>query len=96
MKKSIFGRPFEDLLAEQMKDPEFAAEYNRLGPEYEVIEAMIDAKIKKGFSQADIAKRMGTTQSAVSRALSGSVKPSLDFLQRYALAIDKKLKIDFV
>jgi transcriptional regulator with XRE-family HTH domain len=76
-----------------MKDPEIKSEYDRLGPEYEIIEAIIRKRIEKNLSQKQLATKMGTKQSALSRLESGTYNPSLLFLKKIATALDSKLSI---
>ena len=38
-------RTFDDYLAEQMKDPEFKAEWDRLEPEFAIVRAIYEAPI---------------------------------------------------
>ncbi len=42
---------FDDYLAKQLKDPEFKKEYDALEPEFEVMRAIMDARIEKGLTQ---------------------------------------------
>lgn len=50
--------------AEQMKDPEYAAEYERLRPEYDIIDAIIAARAEENLTQRELAQRCGMKQSA--------------------------------
>lgn len=85
--------PFKDVFDRAMKDPEIKAEYDRLGPEYEIINALIKKRIAKKISQKDLAKKIGTKQSALSRLESGTYNPSLLFLKKVAAALDCQLHI---
>jgi len=76
-----------------LMDPEIKAEYDRLEPEYQIIRAIIDKRIKKKMSQKEMAAKMGTKQSALSRLESGTYNPSLAFLKKVAFALDSKLSI---
>ena len=87
---------FNDFLNEQMKDPEFKKEYDRLGPEYEIILQLIDARNELNLTQAELAKRAGTDQSHISRLERGSYNPSLKFLKKIAEGLGKELHISFV
>src|SRR5690606_15832492 len=48
------------------------------------------------LSQAELAKRLGTTQSAIARLEGGGVSPSLSTLRRYAEATGTKLQVSHV
>jgi ribosome-binding protein aMBF1 (putative translation factor) len=82
-----------ELKREWMKEPAFRAEYEGLEGEYAVIRALIDARTRAGFTQEELAARMGTTQSAVARMEGGGVNPSIGALRRYALATGTRLKV---
>jgi transcriptional regulator with XRE-family HTH domain len=58
---------------------------------FELGNLISEARMFAGISQADLAKRMSTTQSSVSRAENGDVEPSLDFLERVAKAVGTTL-----
>lgn len=53
------------------------------------------ARRKAGLTQREVAERMGTTQSAVSRVESGTAEPSLDFVERYARAVGETITLRF-
>ncbi len=67
--------------------------YDKLGPEFSVIEKLIEQRINKGLSQVDLAKKTGTKQSAISRFESGLSNPSLQFLYKIADGLEVKLKV---
>jgi DNA-binding XRE family transcriptional regulator len=74
--------------------------YVALEEEYAALHAMLDARLTAGLTQADVAKRMGTTVSAVSR-LEASLRsekhsPSYATLKKYAQACGKKLLVQMV
>lgn len=105
MKKSkIVNIPFEErdhldfdvFLKESLKDPLLKAEFDRQQPEFAVIQALIDARIKKSLTQKQLAEKMGTTQSAISRLEKGNVSPTVDFLKKLAEATDSRLDIRFL
>jgi len=74
-------------------NPELRKEYESLAPQYEIIEAVIAARIEKKMTQAELAERADTKQSNISRFESGNYNPSLEFLQKIAGALDKQLEI---
>lgn len=76
-----------------LRDKDIKRTYDELGPEFAVIETFIERRLKRGLSQAELAERIGTKQSAISRFESGSYNPTVDFLCKVAGALDSKLKI---
>jgi ribosome-binding protein aMBF1 (putative translation factor) len=74
--------------------------YDALEEEYSTLHAMLDARLAAGLTQADVAARMGTTVSAISR-LESSLRsekhsPSFATLRKYAQACGKKLVVHMV
>ena len=57
----------EDLKARFMEDPEFRREYARADEEYALVEALVRARTEARLTQAELARRLGTTQFAVAR-----------------------------
>ena len=82
---------FNDLKARLLKDPQVRKEYDALEEEF----ALIAARARAGLSQAQLARRMKTTQSAIARLESGRAKPSTRTLARFAAATGHRLKISF-
>ena len=85
----------EEFLAKQMKDPEFKKEYDALEPEFEIIQAMIDARKNSGMTQKELADKTGIAQSDISKIENGNANPSIRTLQRLAKGMGKKLNISF-
>ena len=85
-----------DLKKRWMRDPEFRKEYEKADEEFAVIEALIRARTKARLSQSEVAKRIGTTQSAVARLEGGGVSPSLSTLRKYAEATGTRLRVSLV
>ncbi len=78
---------------ELLADPEVRKYYDELGPEYELIRSVIDKRLKKKMSQEELAKKVGTGQSAISRLEGGGYNPSFKFLQKVAQALGAQLSI---
>lgn len=81
------------LKARMLKDPEFRKAYDELGPKYALAAELIRARIKAKMTQAQVAMRMKTTQSAVARMESGGGLPSMTSIARYATATGEALSI---
>ncbi|MSO81619.1 MAG: XRE family transcriptional regulator [Alphaproteobacteria bacterium] len=83
-----------NLHARRMKgDPDYREAYGALDDELALINSLINARARAHLSQAEVASRMGTTESAVSRLESGRIKSSTRTLERYAEATGHKLRI---
>jgi transcriptional regulator with XRE-family HTH domain len=85
----------KDLKPRLLKDPAVRKEYDALEEEFALILAVAMARARAGLSQAQLAKRMKTTQSTVARLESGRGKPSTRTLARFAKATGHRLKISF-
>lgn len=83
------------LRRELLKNPKVRAEYIKDQPRYEATVALVEARIKKGLTQAALARKIKTKQSAIARIESGNANPSIGFLQKLAEALGKKLVIRF-
>ncbi|MBI2327565.1 helix-turn-helix transcriptional regulator [Candidatus Curtissbacteria bacterium] len=86
---------WKNLRKELLKDPEFKVEYEKMQPKFEAVAAIIEARIKKGLTQEALARKIRTKQSAIARIESGNANPSVEFLQKLAEALGKKLVIQF-
>ena len=84
-----------DLHEEWSQAPEYREAYDRLGAEFELARALIEARMGAGFTQAELAERMKTTQSVVARLESGRVHPSTRTLEKIARATGTRLRIRF-
>lgn len=82
----------DSYLAEQMQDPEFRAAYEALKPAYQIARL----RILRGLTQEQLAEKVGTKQPSIARLESGRSRPSLDFLQRVAEALDAQVEIRIV
>jgi predicted transcriptional regulator len=85
-----------DLKKKLMDNPEFRQEYEKADGEFRLIETLVHARTKAKLSQAELAKRIGTTQSAIARLEGGGVSPTLSTLRRYAEATGARLEINLV
>jgi ribosome-binding protein aMBF1 (putative translation factor) len=79
--------------ADMENDPAYREAYEALGPEFALVTALVAARSHAKLTQAELASRMGTTESAISRLESGRAKPSTRTLERYADATGHRLSI---
>ena len=87
---------FDEFLEEQLKDPEFRAEYDALEPEFAIVQAMIDARKQTGMTPQRLSELTGIAQGDISKIESGSANPSLRTLQRLAAGMGMRLRIEFL
>ena len=86
----------KDLKKLLMKDPEFREEYARVDDEFTLFEALVRARMAAKLTQTELARSLGTTQSAVARLEGGEVAPSLATLRRHAEATGTRLTADLL
>jgi DNA-binding XRE family transcriptional regulator len=86
-------KSYKSLKIELLKDKNVKKAYDELGPEFIVIEKLIQMRLKQGLSQQALAKKIGTKQSAISRFESGNYNPSLNFLYKMADGLNAHLKV---
>ncbi len=85
-----------ELRQQLLADPEVKAEYDRLGPIFAVAGEMIEARHAAGLTQAEVAARMGTSQSVVARLENARHMPTINLITRYAAAVGRRLDIHLV
>jgi len=83
----------EVIAGEGANDSYLTSNYDRLEPEFALARELVVARAKARLSQAQVARRMGTSQSAVARMESGHKMPSTASLQKYARAVGRELLI---
>lgn len=93
LKKNI---DFQSYLEEQLKNPEVKKHYDEYGKQLEIAYQVLMMRKKKGMSQAQLAKKIGTTQSNVARLEAGRQNFTTVTLQKIANALDKEVKVEFV
>ena len=88
----------KQLRTQGLADPAVKAEFDKLSDEFSLLDEFLKARTSQGLTQAQVAEKIGTTQSAVARMESGSGKhsPSLATLTKYADALGCKLEIRLV
>jgi predicted transcriptional regulator len=85
--------PLEEIERRLLADPEVKSEFDALGPAFEIAAELLRARKRTGLSQAELAERMGTSQSAIARLESGETLPSTKTLLRFAEATGSKIQL---
>ena len=90
-------RTFQSRLREDIKDPEFKAHYQEERQALKLAMKIAELREKRGLSQQQLAKLMGTSQQAISRIESGEYEGfTLKTLEKIAEATGMRVKIEFV
>ena len=87
------GIPVKKLKKRWVKEPGFKAGYDALEEEFALASLLIEARTNAKLSQAELAERMGTSQSTIARLESGAAKPSLSTLERFAEATGMRVRV---
>lgn len=87
---------YSEYKAKRLKDPAFKKEYDALDTEFEIVRALMDARIKSGLTQKELSERTGISQSDISKFENGNGNPSLRTIQRLADGMGMKLRLEFV
>ena len=85
-----------EFLDQQMQDPEFKKEYEKIQPEMDIIRAIVDTRVSNNLTQKELADRTGINQADISKLENGTRNPTLRLLQRLADGMDMVLKIEFI
>lgn len=89
-------RTLNDYFSEQMQNEEFRREYEEQKPEFDIIRALVDARISQNLTQKELAEKTGIHQADISKLENGTRNPSIKLLKRLAEGMDMMLKIEFV
>jgi len=79
-----------------MEDPEFKIEYEASEAEYQVIRALVAARLEEGMTQKELSEKSGIRQSNISRIENGTSIPNVTTLQALAKGLGRTLNIDFL
>lgn len=85
--------PFSETKKKLLRNKKFRKEYEKLQPEFDLACKLIEKRIQRGLTQAELARKMKTKQSAIARLESGSYNMTLAFLDRAAKALDTHVVI---
>jgi ribosome-binding protein aMBF1 (putative translation factor) len=89
------GTPHTESMRHRTRNPAYRAELERLAPYEALARIVIRRRGALGLSQAELAKRMGTSHSAISRIESGQHPTTVQTLRRLAAALDTHLVVGF-
>jgi len=84
---------FRDFKTKAFKDKNVQRHYKILEPEYVLIQRIIEKRQKEGLTQKELAEKLGTKQSAISRFEAGKINPTIGFLRELAKALGGEVEI---
>ena len=87
---------YKDYKKKALANPDVKKEYDALEPEYDLIQAMIDARVSQKITQKELSDITGITQADISRIENGTRNPSLAMLKRIANGLGMQLKLEFI
>lgn len=88
--------PIEPMFEQQLRDPEFRHAYEELEPEFKIVRQLIDLRLKRGWTQAQLAERVGTRQPNIARLEGRGHSQNLSFLERVANALGARVEVQIV
>lgn len=88
-----YMKSYKNIKKKFLSDPEIFKTYQELEPDFFLIQKFIEKRLKQGITQASLAKKIGTKQSAVSRFESGTYNPTLKFIYKVADALNIRVRI---
>jgi transcriptional regulator with XRE-family HTH domain len=77
------------------KEPAYKVAYDSLKAEFQLAGQLIEARIRTGLSQEELAQKMGTSQSTIARLESGTSMPSMRTLAKFSNATNCEVQIQF-
>lgn len=86
-------KDFRQLKTKLLKDRDIKRAYEKLGPEFEFIQMLIQKRIDRGLTQKELAEKIGTKQAAISRLESGDYNPTVSVLRKVVDALGAKMEI---
>ena len=87
---------YNEYKKKALSDSEVKREYDELQPEYDIIQAMIDARASQNITQKELSDRTGITQADISRIEHGTRNPSLAMMKKLAAGLGMQLKLEFL
>ena len=96
MRGGISMSSYKEYKAKALSNLEVKEEYDALQPEYDIIQAMIDARISQNITQKELSDITGITQADISRIENGTRNPSLAMVKRIAAGLGMQLRLEFV
>lgn len=82
----------DEFLQESGKKPEIQRAEEKLKARLDLADAVIRARIQKGWSQSELAEKIGTKQASISRIESALANPTLSMIQKLCSVLDLSIQ----
>lgn len=89
------GMPLREFLSGELKDPEVKAHYEEAAIEWQVARKVSEARKRANLTQAELARKLRTSQQAISRIEAGEQNTTVEMLWRIGKALGMKLELSF-
>jgi transcriptional regulator with XRE-family HTH domain len=87
---------FDDVLSEELQNPAFRKEWERLAPARAVANSMVAYRVQHGLTQTALARILGISQPAVARIEIGEHLPTLDTLMKLSERLDLEFSLTLI
>ncbi len=87
---------YKDYKKRALQNPEVKEKYDALQPEYDIIQAMIDARVQQNMTKNDLSAKTRITQADISRIENGTRNPRQSMVKKLAHGLGMQLKLEFV
>jgi len=88
---------FKDYLDERLKsDPKLAKDFWKGYEDFKIGEILKEARLEAGLTQEEIAKKLNTTKSVISRIENHATDIRLSTLDKFAKALNKKIHVSII
>ncbi len=85
---------YEEYKKKALISPKVKSEYDKLQPEYDIIQLMVNKRVQLHLTQKELAAKTGITQADISRIEKGKRNPSLQTVNRLARELGMQLKLE--
>ncbi|TGN38215.1 helix-turn-helix domain-containing protein [Marinobacter confluentis] len=89
-------KSFKDFKQKALQNPKVRKEYDALQDEFSLIDQLVTMRSSAGLTQEEVAKKLGTNKSNISRLEHGKGNPSWGTLNKYAAACGFRVKLEAV
>ena len=88
----------KELIQKMRSQPKYKEKYDEAAPEFELLRKMLEARKRAGLTQEQVAEKMGTKATAITRLESASSEhsPKVETLRKYAEAVGCRLNIELI